>query len=85
MHADSLAAGSFSGPFPYRGTFSIVRLDRREPARQKTFEEAGGELSSAFQEAESKRLETEWLQSLRQRYPVVEHKEVLKNAFIVAR
>ncbi len=85
MHADSLAVGSVSGPFPYRGTYSVVRLDKRAPARQKTFEEAGGELSSAFQEAESKRLETEWLQSLRQRYPVVEHKEALKNAFIVAR
>jgi peptidyl-prolyl cis-trans isomerase SurA len=80
--ADSLMAGSVSGAVPYHGVYSIVRLNKREPARQKTFEEAGGEVSSAFQEAESKRLETEWLQGLRQRYPVVEHKEVLKDAFV---
>lgn len=80
--ADSLTVGSASNPFPYRSTYSIVRLNKREAARQKTFEEAGGELSSAFQEAESKRLESEWLQGLRQRYPVVEHKEVLKDAFV---
>ena len=81
--ADTLAVGSVSNLIPFRGTISIIRLNQREPARQKTFEEAGGELSGAFQEAESKRLETEWLQSLRQRYPVVEKKDVLKDAFAV--
>ena len=29
-----------------------------------------------------KKLETEWLQNLRQRHPVVEHKETLKDAFV---
>src|SRR5512140_423549 len=80
--ADSLTVGSVSAPIHFQGMYSAVRLDKREPARQKTFEEAGGELSSAFQEAESKRLETEWLQGLRQRYPGVEHKETLKDAFV---
>ncbi|MBP1647068.1 MAG: peptidylprolyl isomerase, partial [Bacteroidetes bacterium] len=83
--ADSLAIGSLSNPFTNRGTHSIVRLNKREPRREKTFDEAGGELSSAFQEAESKRLETEWLQGLRQRYPVVENKDVLKDAFAVTK
>ena len=81
QRADSLAVGSLSNPFPNRAHFCRFRLNTREPRREKTFDEAGGELSSAFQEAESKRLETEWLQSLRQRYPVVENKEVLKDAF----
>jgi peptidyl-prolyl cis-trans isomerase SurA len=81
-NADGLAVGAVSNPIPFRSTFSLVRLNKREPARQKTFEEAGGEVSSAFQEAESKRLETEWLQSLRKQYPVVEYKEVLKDAFV---
>jgi peptidyl-prolyl cis-trans isomerase SurA len=83
--ADTLAVGSVSKPIPFRSTYSIVRLNKRESARQKTFEEAGSEVSSTFQEAESKRLETEWLQGLRQRYPVVEHKEVLKDAFAISR
>jgi peptidyl-prolyl cis-trans isomerase SurA len=82
---DTLAVGAVSNPIPFRSTYSIVRLNRREPAREKTFEEAGGEVAGAFQEAESKRLETEWLQGLRQRYPVVERKEVLKDAFAVTR
>jgi peptidyl-prolyl cis-trans isomerase SurA len=81
-NAEALAPGAVSEPFPFRSTYSIVRLNKLEPARQKTFEEAGGEVSSFFQETESKRLETEWLQGLRQRYPVVEHKEVLKDAFV---
>jgi peptidyl-prolyl cis-trans isomerase SurA len=83
--ADSLAPGAVSAPFFYKVGYSIVRLDRREPARQKTFEEAGAEVSSAFQDYESKRLETEWLGRIRQAYPVVVNKEVLKNAFTPAK
>jgi peptidyl-prolyl cis-trans isomerase SurA len=85
MKADSLHVGAFSSPFNYRGNYTIVRLNKKEPARRKTFAEAGTEVSSAFQEYESKRLEKEWLDGLRQRYPVVEHKEVLKNAFAPAK
>lgn len=79
--ADSLAVGAFSEPFPYRGNFTIVQLERKEPARLKTFEEAGSEVSSAFQDSESKRLEREWLDGLRKRYPVEEYREALKHAF----
>jgi peptidyl-prolyl cis-trans isomerase SurA len=83
--ADSLAPGAASAPFSYKVAFSIVRLDRREPARQKSFEEAGAEVSSAFQDHESKRLETEWLGRIRQQHPVVINKEALKNAFAPAK
>jgi peptidyl-prolyl cis-trans isomerase SurA len=79
--ADTLATGTYSSPFSFKGNWEIVRLDAREPARQKTFEEAGPEVSSAFQEAESKRLEAEWLTGLREQHPVIERKETLKNAF----
>jgi hypothetical protein len=61
-----------------------VRLNARENARRKTFEEAGPELSSAYQDYESKRLESDWLAQLRQKYPVVEYKPILKNAFAPA-
>jgi len=80
-HADSLTIGGFSSPFSYKVTYSIVRLDRREPARQKTFEEAGPEVSSHYQDAESKRLEKEWMDGVAQRHPVVLHKESLRQAF----
>ncbi len=82
--ADSLETGSYSRPFLFKGILTIVRLNGREPARRKTYEEAGTEVSSAFQEYESKRLESEWLSSLRKRYPVVEHPEQLKKAFVTA-
>jgi len=79
--ADSLAVGTVSAPFAFKTGYSLVRLNGKEGARQKTLEEAGTEVSSAFQEYESKRLETQWLDGLRKVYPVVEHKEALKSAF----
>lgn len=85
MKADSLAVGEFSKPFNYRGNFTIIQLKKKEPLRRKTFAEAGTEVSSAFQEYEAKRLEKEWLDGLRKRYPVVENKEALKYAFAPAK
>jgi outer membrane protein OmpA-like peptidoglycan-associated protein len=79
--ADSLSIGDWSAPFLYNGTFMIVHLNGREKPRQKTFEEAAAELSSAYQEHESKRLESEWLARLRKDFPVVENRAALKNAF----
>lgn len=79
--ADTLSAGGFSSPFLLQGSWVIVRLDGRDPARQKTYEEAAPEVASAFQESESQRLEREWLDGLKKRYPVEEHKELLKEAF----
>ncbi len=84
LHADSLQTGAYSRPFTHEGSAYIVRLDSRDPTRTKTYDEAGTEISSSFQESESKRLEREWLDGLRKTYPVVEHKEVLKNAFAPA-
>jgi short-subunit dehydrogenase involved in D-alanine esterification of teichoic acids len=67
--------------FQVQGGFAFVRLDGREAPRLKSFEEATPEVSTAFQDAESKRLERDWMDRLRQKFPVVEHKEVLQNAF----
>jgi peptidyl-prolyl cis-trans isomerase SurA len=84
QRADSLAVGNATPPFLYKGYYTIVRLNAREKARRKTFEEAGPELSSAYQDYESKRLESDWLAQLRQKYPIVEYKPILKNAFAPA-
>ncbi len=80
-HADSLAMNRVSKPFPFQGNYCIVRLDTRDPTRRKTFEEAGPEVSTAFQDYESKRIESLWLEQLRTKYPVVKHDEILNNAF----
>jgi len=83
--SDSLAVGGFSEPFHLKGNYVIVRLDGREPTRLKTFEEAGPEVSTAFQDYESKRIESLWLEGLRTKYPVVRHNEVLNIAFTEVR
>jgi len=79
--ADSLTVGDFSEPFHLKGNYVIVQLNGRDPARLKTFEEAGPEVSTAFQDYESKRIESLWLEELRQKYPVIRHNEVLNIAF----
>lgn len=79
---DSLAIGKVSAPFFARSSWLLVRLDGREPTRQKTYDEAGAEVSTSYQDYESKRLESLWVDRLRAKYPVVEHKEALKNAFV---
>ena len=69
--------GQVSQFFPYENGYSVIKVLERDPARDKTFKEAGTELSSAFQEYESKRLSETWAASLRAKYPVVLHPELL--------
>ncbi|MFI5253161.1 MAG: peptidylprolyl isomerase [Bacteroidota bacterium] len=82
-YADSLNVGELSDPIPLEtGGYSIIKVISKEPGRQKTFEEAGAEVSNTLQESESKRIEGAWLDQLMQKYPVVKHKEQLVKAFI---
>lgn len=73
--------GDYTEPIPNQGGFSILRLDFKDAARVKTFEEAKAEVSSAVQEAESKRLENEYIESLKERYKPVIYYEELREAF----
>jgi len=79
--ADSLQVGNYSIPFKNNLGYSIIKVLKKDPAHRKTFEEAGTEISGGFQEYESKRLESEWLEGLQRAYPVRQYKEALKNAF----
>ena len=74
----TMKEGEVSEGFSYDGATSIIKVLEKDPARGKTFSEAGSELSSAFQEHESKRLENEWYESLKKKYPVEIFKEALK-------
>jgi len=86
QHAATLAIGEISEPIELEGGgFSIVKLLAREPARQKTYGEAGAEVSNAFQEYEAKRLEKEWLERVKEKHRVKQYKEVLRNAFVSPR
>lgn len=73
--------GSIVGPIEHKSQYVVAQVLKKEAQRQKSFEEAGAELSTAFQDYESKRLEQEWIDRLRAQYPVVQHKELLPKAF----
>ena len=78
---NNLNIGEYTEPVPNPGGFSILRLDFKAPARLKTFEEAKAEVSGAFQEYESKRLENEYLDSLKRKYSPIIYYDELRKAF----
>ena len=79
--ANNLDIGNYSKPFKNEGGWSIVRVIDKEPARLKTFEEAKAEVSGMYQENESKRLEAEYLTSLKSMYkPEIDYNK-LEEAF----
>jgi peptidyl-prolyl cis-trans isomerase SurA len=81
--ASKLKENSISEPLQLEiGVYAIVKLIAKEVARQKSFEEAGAEVSNAFQDYESKRLEKEWLDRIKQKYLVKQNRDVLQNAFV---
>ncbi len=73
--------GDYTEPVPNPGGFSILRLDIKDPARIKTFEEAKPEVSGGFQEFESKRLENEYIESLKKKYMPTIYYDELRKAF----
>ncbi|GAB6282333.1 MAG: peptidylprolyl isomerase [Ignavibacterium sp.] len=65
-------SGDYSAPFKNGSGWSMVKLIRKEPARIKTFEEARAEVTGKYQDEESKRLENEYIERLRNIYkPVI--------------
>ena len=67
--ANSLTnVGEYSVPFKFNKGWSMVRLNKRIDSRTKIFEEALPELSSSYQESESKRLEAAFNSSLKELY-----------------
>ncbi len=73
--------GDFTEVFSQANGYCILRLDARDNARLKTFEEARAEVTGAFQEAESKRLENEYIASLKKKYQPVIFYDELSKAF----
>jgi peptidyl-prolyl cis-trans isomerase SurA len=71
--------GDVSKPFEFENAFSIVKLIKKETARLKSFDEAKAESASMLQDAESKRLETEYLNKLKNLYkPKLNYDELSK-------
>jgi peptidyl-prolyl cis-trans isomerase SurA len=80
--ASALGVNEISEPFLSEdGGYTIIKLIARETPRVKSFDEAGAEVSNAYQEYLSKQLEQQWLDRIRLKYPVIQYKEELRNAF----
>lgn len=81
MKADQLKEGQVAEPIAHTNGFSIVKLIKKYPAGQKTFEEALPEVSGSLQELESKRLEKEYLDFLKSNYKPEINYDKLDKAF----
>lgn len=79
--AMTMEAGWVEGPMKFQYGYSVIKVDEKQKAREKTFEEAQSEVSSKFQEIESKRLEREWIESLMKKYGVEVKEVLLTSAF----
>jgi pentose-5-phosphate-3-epimerase len=53
----------------------------KDSGHVKTFEEAGPELASAYQEQATKVREAQWIDALKQKYGVTLNTDVLVDAF----
>lgn len=74
-------AGAYTEPVVFAGGYSIFKLNERQPARTKTFEEAKAEVSGEYQEMTSRKLENDYLTSLETRYKPKIYYDKLEDAF----
>jgi peptidyl-prolyl cis-trans isomerase SurA len=74
--------GSISAPITFEERYYLIRLDRREPARPKTFEEALPEIYSRYQDERNRELEAAWVKRLREKSQIQVFEATLKAAFL---
>jgi peptidyl-prolyl cis-trans isomerase SurA len=76
--ASKMETGKFSDVIPMEEMgFSILKLNGRDPAREKTYEEAHGEIATIIRERQTAEVMEKWVQSLRGRYGVKQYNENL--------
>lgn len=83
--ASKMAIDSVSPIFRHENGWAIIKVIARDNARVKTFEEAGPELVSGYQEQAAKTRELEWVESLKAKYPVTVNRDAVGKAFKVKR
>ena len=79
--ASAMAIDSIAPPIQFLGGWSVIKVLGKDKARAKTFDEMRAELTTKIQNEQGKRLEEEWIDSLKRKYPVDIDEGVLKNAF----
>ena len=73
--------GTYTEPIVFAGGYSIFKLNDRQPARFKTYDEAKAEVSGEYQEMLSKKLENDYLTGLEKRYQPKIYYDKLEDAF----
>ena len=73
--------GTYTEPIVFAGGYSIFKLNERQPARLKTYDEAKAEVSGEYQEMLSQKLENDYLTGLEKRYQPKIYYDKLEDAF----
>lgn len=68
-------------PFSFQSGYSIVKLNKRVPTMQKTFDEARQEVASLYQDDLSNELRLEWVNELRNKYKRQINVKVIEDAW----
>ncbi len=76
-----LKEGNISEVFKYENGYSIVKLNKFEPARKKTFEEAIPDIAPRVQTIYQKKLDTAWLEALKKAHKVTINNKAINDIF----
>ncbi|MDB5033530.1 MAG: surA [Chlorobi bacterium] len=74
-------SGEILKPFEFQGGYSVVRVERVEPARQMTYDEAKSMVQKEYLGEYQKQIQKEWLDALRLRYRVDINETALRSLF----
>ena len=78
----NLKAGDITKPFNFENGYSIIKINKFEPARKKTFEEAIPDIAPKVQMLYQKQLEEKWISELKKRHKVTINKKAIDEIFI---
>jgi parvulin-like peptidyl-prolyl isomerase len=83
MSTKAFAVGvdNVSQPMEFQSGFSVVKINRRVPISQKTYEEARQEVASQYQDELSNDLRLKWVQELRKQYKLQINMPVIEKAY----
>ena len=79
--AFSFTVDDVKEPFSFQSGFSIVKLNRRAPITQKTYDEARQEVASQYQDDLSNELRLQWVNELRKKYNRKINTKVIEDAW----
>jgi peptidyl-prolyl cis-trans isomerase SurA len=79
--AFGFTADDVKEPFPFQSGFSIVKLNRRVPIAQKSFDEARQEVASLYQDELSNELRLDWVTELRKKYKLQINTKLIEESW----